>query len=166
MLENTGIKIIKNNFTQSNLNKKMETKSKTVHTFCEHCNSELEFTKDDTHIGWLGAAYVTCPCCGEESMVDELDGITLTKDNIGFPVHFLRFNKDMRHVEEVGNEEIIKEIRKGVEYFRKNKDEYCWYTSYGDLFVILFRYADDEEYLVVVTKDFYEGYIPFEGEDY
>ena len=100
-------------------------------------------------------------------MVVELDDIALTKDNIEFPIHFLRCNKDMRHVKEVSNEKIIKEIRKGIEYFRKNKDKcYCWYTSYGDLFMILFRYPGDEEYYVVVTKDFYETYIPFESEDY
>ena len=158
------IKVIQNNFNKINSNKPVSPS--TIHTFCEHCDSELEFTKDDTHIGWLGAAYITCPCCGNESMVVELDGIALTKDNIEFPVHFLRCNKGMRYVKEVSNEEVVKEICKGIEYFRKNKDEYYWYTSRGDLFMILFRYAGDEEYFVVVTKDFYETYIPFEGEDY
>lgn len=38
---------------------------------CEECESELEYTKDDTHIGWLGVEYVTCPVCGEETMVGE-----------------------------------------------------------------------------------------------
>ena len=158
------IKVIQNNFNKINSNKPVSPS--TIHTFCEHCDSELEFTKDDTHIGWLGAAYITCPCCGNESMVDELDGITLTKDNIEFPVHFQRCNKGMKHVKEVSNEEIVNEVRNGIEYFRKNKDEYYWYTSRGDLFMILFRYAGDEEYFVVVTKDFYETYIPFESEDY
>lgn len=38
---------------------------------CEECESELEYTEDDTHVGWLGFAYVTCPVCGEETMVGE-----------------------------------------------------------------------------------------------
>ena len=84
------IKVIRNNFNQNDLNKKVEEKPKVVHTCCEYCESELEVSKEDTHIGWLGAAFAKCPCCGQEIMVDELEGITLTKDNIEFPVHFNR----------------------------------------------------------------------------
>lgn len=159
------IKVIQNNFNQSELNKK-EGMPLTVHTFCDYCDSELEVSKEDTHIGWLGAAYVTCPCCKRETMVDELDGITLTKDNVEFPVHFRRTNKDLRNVVEVQNDEIIKEIQRGIDYFRTNKAEYYWCSSYRDLFVIIFRYKGDEEYSVLVTKDFYETDIPFEKEDY
>ena len=133
---------------------------------CGICDSELEITKDDTYIGWLGAPFITCPCCGEEVMVDELDGIILTIDNLQFPVHFNRTNKDVRRVLEIGSEEIISEIKRGVTYLRKHKDEHYWYASYGDLFVIVFRYEGDEEYSVMVTRDFYETDIPFEEEDY
>ena len=35
-------------------------------------------------------------------MVEELEGITLTKDNIKFPVHFKRTNKDLKNVKEMG----------------------------------------------------------------
>ena len=133
---------------------------------CSECDSELEITEEDTHIGWMGARFINCPCCGEEAMVDELEGITLTKDNLEFPVHFNRTAKGLRNVVEVNSNEIIKEIQRGITYFREHKDEYYWYTSYGDLFLIVFRYSDDEEYFVMVTKDFYETYIPFEREDY
>ncbi len=157
------IKVIQNNFNKTESIKEKQT---TIHTFCDECNSELELTPEDTHIGWLGAAFVTCPCCGEETMVEELEGITLTKDNIVFPVHFQRCNKDKKSVKEIYNDKITSEIRKGIEWFRCNKDEYYWYTSYGDLFVIIFRYTDDEEYFVVVTKDFYNACVPFEKGDY
>lgn len=156
------IKVIQNNFIQNDLNKKVEVKPKFVHTFCDNCDSELEISKEDTHIGWLGAAFVKCPCCGQESMVDELDGVTLTKDNIDYPIHFNRTNKDLKNVVEIQKDEVIKEIQRGIDYFRINKDEFCWYTCYGDLFVIIFRYEGDEEYFVLVTRDFYETYIPFE----
>ena len=99
-------------------------------------------------------------------MVDELDGITLTRDNINYPVHFNRTNKDLRNVVEVQKDEVIKEIQRGIDYFRTNKDESYWYSSHGDLFVIIFRYEGDEEYFVLVTRDFYETDIPFEKEDY
>jgi hypothetical protein len=133
---------------------------------CDYCGSELEITKEDTHIGWLGERFITCPCCGEESMVYKLDGITLTKDNLEFPVHFSRTKAGLRHTVEVKSDEIIKEIKRAITYFRENKNEWSWYTSYGDLFINVYRYSGDEEYFVLVTKDFYETCIPFEEEDY
>ena len=99
-------------------------------------------------------------------MIDEMEGITITKDNISFPIHFIRTNKNVRNVVEVSSGEIIKEIKKGIEYFRANKDEFNWYTSYGDLFINIYRYEGDENYFILVTQDFYESYIPFEKEDY
>ena len=94
------------------------------------------------------------------------EGITLTVNNLEFPVHFNRINKDMRQVVENSPKEIIKEIKRAITYFREHKEEYYWYTSHGDLFVIVFRYEGDEEYSVMVTKDFYETDIPFQEEDY
>lgn len=158
------IKVIKNNFNKIKPDKPLTPT--TIRTICNECDSELELSPSDTHIGWLGAAYVKCPCCGEETMVDELDGITLTVDNIEFPTHFSRTNKDSKYVKEVGNDRVIKDIRKGIEYLRRHKDEYYWYTSSGDMFLMIFRYEDDEEYYVIVTKDFYETCIPFEERDF
>ena len=159
------MKVLKNN-CDAVVTKKVEESKKVFITNCFYCDSELEITKEDTHIGWLGAAHITCPCCGEESMVDEIDGITLTKDNLKFPVHFYRRTKGMRNIVETNSSEIIKDIKRGIEYFRTNKDEHSWYTSYGDLFLSVYRYPGDEEYFVMVAKDFYETYIPFEKEDY
>ena len=155
------MKIIKNKFedVQENIKKELIIE-------CDRCGSELEITEEDTYIGAYGAAYVMCPCCNEETMVEELDGITLTKDNIEYPLHFVRTNKDMRCVKDVSPEEIKKEIKRGIEYFRENKDEWVHYISYGDVFITVFRFDGDEEYQVVVTKDYYDTYIPFEHQDY
>ena len=159
-----GIKIIKNNYKSQPNEEPIKNNKIRIH--CSECDSELEITENDTHIGWLGARFITCPCCGEETMVDELDGITLTKDNLEFPVHFNRTAKGLRHVVEVNPDEVIKEIQRAIAYFREHKDEYYWYTSYGNLFLTVLRYSYDEEYFVMITKDFYETYIPFEKEDY
>ena len=161
----SNIKVLKDN------SKNIEVKEENIKTFplkikCSECDSELEITEEDTHIGWMGARFVTCPCCGEESIVDEMEGITLTKDNIEFPIHFNRTTKGMRHIVETNSDEIVKEIQKGIEYFRNFKNQFCWYSCYKDLFVLIFRYFEDEDYFVVVTKDFYETHIPFEKEDY
>lgn len=161
----SNIKVLKDN------SKNVEIKEENTTLYplkinCSECDSELEITEEDTHIGWMGARFINCPCCGNEAMVDELDGITLTKDNLEFPVHFNRTAKGLRNVVEINSDKIIKEIQSGITYFRRHKDEYYWYTSHGDLFLIIFRYSGDEEYFVMATKDFYETYIPFEREDY
>ena len=161
----SNIKVLKDN------SKNIEIKEENIAMFplkikCSECDSELEITEEDTHIGWMGARVINCPCWGGAVMVDELEGIKNTKDNLEFPVHFIRTTKGLRNVVEINSDKIIKEIQRGITYFREHKDEYYWYTSYGDLFLIVFRYSDDEEYFVMVTKDFYETYITFEDEDY
>lgn len=159
------MRVIQNNFNQNDLNKNVKSEPTLIRTTCNECDSELEITEDDAHIGWLGAAYVTCPCCGEETMVDELDGITLTVDNLEYPKHFLKVNKNIKHVKEIKESEILKSIKQGIEYFRKNKNEYIWYTAYGDMFLFIHRLEDDHEYYITVSKNFNELYLPFERKD-
>lgn len=38
---------------------------------CDECGAELEYDKEDIHIGWMGCEYVTCPVCNSETMVGE-----------------------------------------------------------------------------------------------
>lgn len=153
------IKVIKNNF------EKEEEKTKTVTTFCNKCDSELEVSEEDTYIGWLGARFATCPCCGSETMVDEMDGITLTKDNLEYPKHFKHTSK-YHGCKEMSTDFILGEIKRAINYFRNNKDEYAVEFGSGDSNIHVYRYPGDEEYHVVVTRDWYETYIPFEAEDY
>lgn len=133
-------------------------------TFCSKCDSELEITEEDIHIGYLGAAYITCPCCGMESMVDDSYGITLNMNNVEFPTHFTRVNKDKNGVAQISDNSITAYIKEAIGRFRNDKTNYCMYTCYGDLFAVIFR--EEDEYYVVVTKDFYETNIPFEKLDY
>lgn len=158
------MKVLKDNY---NVMKDLEEKEpESIITCCDDCGSELEVSPEDMYVGWLGTMHCICPCCGEETMVEQAKGITLTKDNLEFPTHFLRTNSSLRYVKEVKNEEIERQIRDAIEYLRKHKDNDLKYVSYGDLFVIVFRYKGDENYFVLVTKDFYETDIPFEAEDY
>lgn len=99
-------------------------------------------------------------------MVEELQGITLTKDNIDFPTHFYRTKTGKIGVKEVANQKVVDEIRRGIEWLRINKNEYLWFTRHGDLFLIILKYDGDEKYNVLVTKDWYETDIPFEEDDY
>lgn len=156
------MKVIKNNCIE----KPQETIQKQLIIKCDRCGSELEITEEDTYIGWLGSVCVTCPCCGRDTMIEDLEGITLTKDNLEFPIHFHRSHKDLKGIKEIASDEIIKEIRGAIEYFRKNKNEWHWYTSYGDLFLCVYRHPGDEEYFIMVARDFYETAIPFGLHDY
>ena len=63
-------------------------------------------------------------------------------------------------------EEIRERLRSAITYFRKNKDEYIWHSWCGNLYVMVHRWSGDEEYEVVVSKDFYNMEIPFVGDDY
>lgn len=133
---------------------------------CDECGSELEYEKSDMEVGVYGAMHVKCPLCGYDNMLDgnECD-ITLTKDNIEFPIHFHHTSKETGAVDTCNNKFVKECIRKGIDYFRENKDEFVHYTGTGNTIVYIFRYDDDEEYNVVVTDNYYETYIPFEQED-
>lgn len=137
---------------------------------CDSCKSELEYKKSDTRIGALGCVYIDCPLCGYENMLIENEQeIELTADNVKFPTHFFHISKETGAVDTCNNEEVKKCIRKGIDYFRNNKndeDSYTWYTTYGNLFVQIYKYSGDENYWVLVSNNYYDTYIPFEPEDY
>ena len=134
---------------------------------CEKCGSELEYEKSDIRIGSLGCAYIDCPLCRYDNMLDDADAeLTLTKNNVEFPTHFFHFSKETGAVDVCNNEEVKKYIHKAIEYFRKNKSEFNWYACTGNLFISVDRYDGDESYWVVVTNNYYDTHIPFEKEDY
>lgn len=146
-----NIRVIKDNYNTQ------DPEQQRFEVFCHECRSELEISKEDTHIGWLGARFVTCPCCGNESMVEELDGITLTKDNLQFPNHFLKTQGL-----EIDNSKIITEIQRMIKGLRRSKEPYCS-IEFDNVCIIVFRHEDDEDYHIIVTQDYYETSIPFES---
>ena len=152
----SNIKVLKDNSNN------IEVKEENIAMFplkikCSECDSELEITEEDTHIGWMGARFITCPCCGEESMVDELDGITLTKDNVEFPTHYYSFNKAVN----IDDDTINKWVKECIERFDPN-DENDWvrYIGSGDTMVFVFKFDEDTGYNVYVCKNCYETFIP------
>ena len=160
------MKIISNNFKQIKKEIAEKPPMYPMKIICDECGSELEIMKEDTHIGWLGAVFATCPCCNNETMICDLDGITLTKDTLIFPQHFLETCKGMRGVSDIPSGRIVSEINRGIKYLRENKDEYCWMMTSGDVYIVVFKYDGDGEYQIMVTRHFYETTIPFENEDY
>ena len=160
------MKILKNNYTNNNYIQEMSTKSNPRKHICENCESELEYEESDMRMGFAGCMHLDCPLCGYENMLEENENsITLKKDNIKFPTHFWRFCKDAGSVE-ISSHEIENYIRRGIDYFRENKNEYCWYSGSGDSRIFIFKYAEDKSYEILVAKDFYEVEIPFNENDY
>lgn len=160
------MKILKNNYTQTNVEEKAIVKPYPRIHICEECGSELEYEKSDLRMGALGCMYLCCPCCGYDNMIEENEmTITLTVDNVEFPTHFWHTSKEDGAVD-VSCDEIKKSIRDAIDYFRKHKTEYAWQTEYGNLYMGVYRYNGDENYEVILSKDHYSTYIPFEDIDY
>lgn len=162
------MKILKNNYNEANTN----VNTKRIEPYpriktCEECGSELEYEKSDLRIGALGSIYLDCPLCHYDNLLDSHeDELTLTKDNIEFPTHFFHISKKTGAVDCCNNETVKEEICRGIDFLRKNKDEFSWMTEHGNLHVDITRFDGDEEYAVFVSNDYYSTYIPFESEDY
>ena len=118
-------------------------------------------------MGFLGCMYLTCPLCKRENMVEENEGcITLTRYNVEFPTHFYHASKETGAADCCNNKEVKKAINNAIDYFRNNKEDYNWYTCYGNLYISVSRYEGDESYEITVSNNYYETSIPFEEEDY
>lgn len=128
---------------------------------CDNCESLLSFDKNDAYIGVLGAYHIKCPNCGYENMLD-VDGLTLTKDNLRFPVHYFKPSKDAVKIDD---DEIDKWVRECITHLRE-RDDFVSFTGCGDTMVFVFKMDGDEEYYVYVGKKGYETHVPFEDIDY
>lgn len=163
------MKVLKNNYKE--FQDCVEKLQKTIikpyprKLVCENCQSELEYEESDLRMGALGCMYLDCPCCGRDNMLEENENtITLTANNVEFPTHFFHTSKENGAVD-VSDDEIKKFIQQAIDYFRKHKDKYAWQTECGNLYMGVYRYDGDEDYEIIVSKDYYSTYIPFESED-
>lgn len=138
---------------------------------CEYCGSTLEIEDTDVYNGVYGMATVKCRVCGKPLFLDDYEGgdryedLEVTVDNVKFPVHFHHTCAQNGAVD-ISNEEIEKVIRRGVEWFRNNPEEWSWFTQFGDLTLHMYNYSGDEEFLVIVSKDYYETTLSYQPNDY
>lgn len=162
------MKVLKDNYNKTTINERFENaKPYPRKIICECCGSELEYEEADLRIGFLGCVHLDCPLCNRENMIEDNENtITLTKDNVEFPVHFSHTSTETGAIDCCNNKTVKEYIHKGIDYFRKNKDEFVWYCGTGNIFVTVYRYDGDENYYVQVTNDYHDTYIPFEAEDY
>ena len=159
------MKVIENNYGKGTAHEpKVDTYPRKF--ICEECESVLEYEKSDIEMGVLGCMHLKCPLCGYYNMLDtHEDNIKLTKNNVEFPTHFFHTSEENGAVDICNNEEVKRYINRIINNLRENEDVAA-HSGSGNLMVYVHKFEGDEEYYVLVTKDYYETYIPFEPEDY
>lgn len=129
---------------------------------CGWCDSKLQVDEEDCHVGSFGMKYCTCPVCGKETIVDDNESFVITKDNVIFPDHFFGFQNGV----DISPEEIKTCIDRGITYIRNHPETGVWYTAFGNMFIFVQNLYGDNEYYIMVTKDYYDINIPYEDADY
>lgn len=125
---------------------------------CTYCKVKLEYDVEDIQVGAYGCACVRCPKCGELIFIDsEVHSITLTKDNIRFPQHFMGAGPS---VVKLSDERIERYIRECLDILEKKEEDYgeFTYTGTGDTLVFAVKYED--EYAIYVAREYYTSSIP------
>lgn len=124
---------------------------------CDECGAELEYDKEDVHIGWMGCEYVTCPACDSEIAVS---------DRVHPPAWTVTFHHTSV---ETGAKDIEDdEVQKYVDKITKElcSDDYkpgeFYIAGSGNLFVFGFKWKDGVD--IYVTKDYWVDNI--QPEDY
>ncbi len=161
------MKVLKNNY-ETRAKEEIKIAPYPRKHICEYCESELEYEKSDLRMGHYGVVHIDCPICGYEIMLEDNENtITLTKDNIKYPTHFWHTKKEAGATP-IDDREIEKIIKEGIYYFRNSKDKggNFWFYGSGDAFIAMYKFEDDKNYEIIVTKDYHSTYIPFEAEDY
>lgn len=125
---------------------------------CDNCGAELEYDKEDIHIGWLGCEYVTCPACSREIMVGDQRAQPPT-----WKTTFHHTSTETGAVD-IKDTEIQVHVKKAVKCLcsdeRKPGEPYIAVT--GNLLIFGIKWEDGVD--IYVTKDFYvDGIAP---EDY
>lgn len=143
------MRLIKSNNTEPEYPKR--------HT-CDNCGAELEYDEADTHIGWMGYEYVTCPACGSET--------TVGNQRVQPPTWKATFHHENTETGAVDIED--NKIREYVDKAIKNLCSDKWkpgefyITRTGNLLVLGIKWKDGVD--VYVTKDYWEDNIA--PEDY
>ena len=120
---------------------------------CEYCEEELH---GEPQVGQLGLKYIHCDNCGKDSYNEELGEIELTSGNVTFPQHYFCYSDGKQLKDEFINEE----VRKGLKFLEKNKEEDFVQLGSGDTDITITKYEGDGEYRIIVSRNYYETFIP------
>ena len=125
---------------------------------CDECGAELEYDKEDVHIGWMGCEYVTCPACNRETAVSD--------QRVQPPTWKTTFHHTSTETGAVDIEDVkIKEyVDKAVKYLCSDewKPGDFYFAGAGNLLVLGIKWEDSAG--IYVTKDYWKDSIA--PEDY
>ena len=125
---------------------------------CDECGAELEYDKEDTHIGWMGCEYVTCPACGRETMVGEC---RVQPPTWKTTFHHTNVETDAVDIKDAEIQEYVNKVIKNLCSDKWKSGEFC-VTGTGNLLVLGIKWEDGVD--IYVTKDYWEDSIA--PEDY
>lgn len=120
---------------------------------CDKCGAELEYDKEDTHIGWMGCEYVTCPACGNETMVS---GQRVQPPTWRTTFHHTNTETGAVDIEDIKIKEYVDKAVKSL-CSEKWKPGECFVTRTGNLLVMGIKWKDGVQ--IYVTKDYWEDSI-------
>jgi hypothetical protein len=132
------------------INKKTE-EPKIYKVVCDKCEAQLECEREDVYEGVYGAWYVTCPECGQDVMIDEIDSVELDEHNIEYPKHFYAMSKN---AVDISDEKIQRWVRECLTKLKGCEDGEYTFCGSGNTMVFAFKY--ETEYAIYVTKNYAE----------
>lgn len=143
---------------------------KSIKIKCMECGSELEVEKEDVYDGAFGGYWVNCPCCNDATVLENKDeeafGLKhLTVDDTVYPKHFYIGDG---YVADIEDDKINESIQQLVNQIRNYDDENdtIAYTYYGDVFIFVQKFDGDEDYFIMVSKDYKTTEMSFSYKDY
>lgn len=126
---------------------------KSAQITCERCGSVLEYDFDDVYTGADGCKFITCPVCGEEIMLENLDPEKITSNTVKYPTHFYDFSNGV-DVSDKEINEYIKQVCNNVE-----AGEQFSIIATGNTMVCALDFDGDGVIEVIVAKGYRECYV-------
>lgn len=131
---------------------------------CDNCESVMEVTKDDCHVGTWGMPQITCPVCGEECVMEELCGEMTQKINSLTVQYPINFSKMPDKAYKVPDSEITDGVKRVLIDLEDNGTPGS-YSIWGTGNVVMFGAMTKDDIIVYVCKDYDELWIPLKEED-
>lgn len=123
---------------------------------CDECGAELEYDKEDVHIGWMGCEYVTCPACNKETMVGEC---RVQPPTWNATFHHTSSETGAVDIKDTEIQEYVNKVIKNLCSDKWKPGEFCA-TSTGNLLVLGIKWEDGVD--IYVTQDYWEENIGLE----
>lgn len=120
---------------------------------CDKCGAELEYDEEDTHIGWKGCEYVTCPACDRETMVGEC---RVQPPTWKATFHHTSVETGAVNIKDTEIQVYVDKVIKNLCSDKWKPGEFC-VTSIGNLLVLGNKWKNGVD--IYVTEDYWQDSI-------